>query len=173
MPARHRDQAAALLIIVTILLATCTDPGATAVPASPAASPTAQPIAAARTASVEMDVAASSTPTAGTAATPPPAKALPTPTAEPTVDPASIGGTLARLEGLPLPVFLEVSYEALLLRSPETVTAYGLSEAYGVRNDRLDDLSDAYQPSSSPTTSTVGISRPRWRATRSSTTTIH
>ncbi|MGD8490602.1 MAG: DUF885 family protein, partial [Anaerolineae bacterium] len=83
-------------------------------------------------------------PTVVLTATAPPATAPPPPTAEPTSDPASIDGILARLEGLPLPIFLEASYKALLLRSPETVTAYGLSEAYGVRDDRLDDLSDAY-----------------------------
>jgi uncharacterized protein (DUF885 family) len=38
-------------------------------------------------------------------------------------------------------VFLEVSYEVLLLRSPQQLTSLGISAEYGLRNDRLDDLS--------------------------------
>ena len=47
----------------------------------------------------------------------------------------------ASLEGLPLEGFLEESYKQLLLRSPEMITNLGLAESYGMRNDRLDDLS--------------------------------
>ena len=48
------------------------------------------------------------------------------------------------LEGLSFDEFLDESYLQLLLRSPETITAMGLSEDLGQRNDRLDDLSDAH-----------------------------
>jgi uncharacterized protein (DUF885 family) len=47
---------------------------------------------------------------------------------------------LAELDGLELEVFLDASYEAILRRMPEGLTWRGLSE----RNDRLDDVSDAY-----------------------------
>ena len=64
--------------------------------------------------------------------------ALP-PTGHPDVDAA-----LARLEGVPLAEFFEASYRELLLRDPELVTARGLSGYYGVRDDRLTDISPAY-----------------------------
>lgn len=64
--------------------------------------------------------------------------ALP-PTGHPDVDAA-----LTRLEGLPLDEFFEASYRELLLRDPELVTARGLSGYYGVRDDRLTDISPAY-----------------------------
>lgn len=50
----------------------------------------------------------------------------------------------ASLEGLPLEDFFEESYKQLLLRSPEMITNLGLAEMYGMRNDRLDDLSIAF-----------------------------
>jgi uncharacterized protein (DUF885 family) len=53
--------------------------------------------------------------------------------------------TLAALEGLPLDDFFEQSYKALILRSPQKVTALGLADDYGMGNDQLDDLSDEYQ----------------------------
>jgi uncharacterized protein (DUF885 family) len=53
--------------------------------------------------------------------------------------------TIAVLEGLPIDDFFEQSYKALILRSPQKVTALGLADAYGMRNDQLDDLSDEYQ----------------------------
>ena len=40
--------------------------------------------------------------------------------------------------------FFEQSYKALILRSPQKVTALGLADDYGMRNDQLDDLSDAH-----------------------------
>jgi uncharacterized protein (DUF885 family) len=48
------------------------------------------------------------------------------------------------LQGLTIDAFFEESYRQLLLRNPEQLTASGLARAYGVRNDRLNDLSDAY-----------------------------
>jgi len=51
---------------------------------------------------------------------------------------------IARLEGLSYVEFLDASYRELLLRDPEAVTALGLSERFGVRNDRLTDVTPAY-----------------------------
>ena len=55
-----------------------------------------------------------------------------------------ISDAVAGLDGLSFDEFLDESYLQLLLRSPETITAMGLSEDLGQRNERLDDLSDAY-----------------------------
>lgn len=56
----------------------------------------------------------------------------------------SVDTTLASLQGLPLDAFFEESYKQLLLRTPQYITALGLAEAYGLRNDKLDNLSDSY-----------------------------
>jgi uncharacterized protein (DUF885 family) len=50
----------------------------------------------------------------------------------------------AGLDGLDFDSFMDESYKRLLLRYPQTVTELGLARAYGVRNDRLNDLSEAY-----------------------------
>jgi uncharacterized protein (DUF885 family) len=50
----------------------------------------------------------------------------------------------AGLEGMDFNSFLEESYKRLLLRYPQTITELGLAQAYGVRNDRLNNLSEAY-----------------------------
>jgi uncharacterized protein (DUF885 family) len=70
----------------------------------------------------------------------------PTATPAPTSTPDLRTGAeiAATLEGLPLDEFFEESYKQLLLRSPETITFLGLAEMYGMRNDRLDDLSTAF-----------------------------
>ena len=64
--------------------------------------------------------------------------------AYPTTGYADIDIALARLEGLPLDEFFEASFRELLLRDPERVTALGLSGYYGVRDDRLTDISPEY-----------------------------
>jgi uncharacterized protein (DUF885 family) len=46
---------------------------------------------------------------------------------------------------LPIDQFFEESFRALMLRSPETILSYGLTEFYGVTDVRLDDISDAYR----------------------------
>ena len=46
------------------------------------------------------------------------------------------------LQGLPIQQFFDESYKLLLLRSPQKVSELGLAAAFGMRNDRLDDLSD-------------------------------
>jgi len=40
--------------------------------------------------------------------------------------------------------FLDQSYRALVARFPERITELGMADQFGVRNDRLNDLSDAY-----------------------------
>jgi uncharacterized protein (DUF885 family)/metal-dependent hydrolase (beta-lactamase superfamily II) len=55
-----------------------------------------------------------------------------------------VSEAIAGLENLLFDEFLDDSYMQLLLRSPEAITAMGLSEDLGQRNDRLDNLSDAY-----------------------------
>jgi len=61
-----------------------------------------------------------------------------------TPDPRTGAEIAAELEGLTLEEFFEESYKQLILRNPQTVTALGLAEDYGMRNDRLDDLSTEY-----------------------------
>jgi uncharacterized protein (DUF885 family) len=51
---------------------------------------------------------------------------------------------LARLDGLSFDDFLDTSYAEILSRSPEGISTRGLGQAFGMRNDRLDDLSDEY-----------------------------
>jgi uncharacterized protein (DUF885 family) len=54
------------------------------------------------------------------------------------------GPLAARLEGLPLDEFFEVSWRELSLRDPENVLADGLASAYGIQDAELTDISDAY-----------------------------
>jgi uncharacterized protein (DUF885 family) len=56
----------------------------------------------------------------------------------------SVDEITEQLSGLPIDDFFEESYKQLILRSPEYLTAMGMSGAYGVRNDQLNNLSDAY-----------------------------
>ncbi len=55
-----------------------------------------------------------------------------------------IVGIAAKLAGLPLDDFYEESYNQLLLRDPQRLTGMQLSEAFGLRNDQLTNISDAY-----------------------------
>jgi uncharacterized protein (DUF885 family) len=57
---------------------------------------------------------------------------------------SSVAEITKQLSGLPIDDFFEESYKQLVLRSPEYVTAMGMSEAYGLRNDQLNNLSDEY-----------------------------
>jgi uncharacterized protein (DUF885 family) len=65
-----------------------------------------------------------------------------TPSADDTV--MSSDETLSRLAGLSFDDFLEESYTALLVRQPQFLTSLGTAAQYGLRNDRLDDLSPEY-----------------------------
>ncbi len=64
--------------------------------------------------------------------------------AEPPEQTSPIDDILTSLENLSIDEFFEESYKQLLLRSPQTLTYLGLSEAFGLRNDTLDNLSDAF-----------------------------
>jgi uncharacterized protein (DUF885 family) len=46
--------------------------------------------------------------------------------------------------GQPFDQFIDDSFRMLMLRDPETLTIEGLSGMFGVRNDRLNDLSEPY-----------------------------
>ena len=50
----------------------------------------------------------------------------------------------ADLAGLDFDAFADQSYQALMLRNPEMLTTLALSAAYGLRDDRLTDISDGY-----------------------------
>ena len=71
------------------------------------------------------------TATLAPATAPPAPAALPTPTALPA----------PRVD---FDTFLDQSYRALVARSPEKITEHGMANQFGVRNDKLNDLSDAY-----------------------------
>jgi len=80
------------------------------------------------------------------------------PTVQPTVQPTEAspvtsersdtrspaGALVAKLEGLDLDDFFEVSFRELMLRDPELVLEEGLAEVYGMEGVELTDISDAY-----------------------------
>jgi len=57
---------------------------------------------------------------------------------------SSIEDVIAGLEGLPIDEFFDASYAQLLLREPELLTELNLSAEFGLHNDQLNNLSDAY-----------------------------
>ncbi len=65
-----------------------------------------------------------------------------TPTAEP--EEPAVSEILAGLQGLPLEQFFDESYRQLLMRNPEGLTYAGVSQLFGLRNDRLNNLSEAF-----------------------------
>jgi uncharacterized protein (DUF885 family) len=73
---------------------------------------------------------------------------IPTNTPQGTIEPfqleTSIDPILAELEGLPIDQFFDESYKQLLLREPEILTYAHLSQEFGLRDDQLNNLSDAY-----------------------------
>lgn len=75
---------------------------------------------------------------------------LPTPSLTPPV-PTPISNLPAveelrnHLQGLDLETFFQVSFNALLTRSPEVILADGLEDVFGVEEPLLDDISQAYQ----------------------------
>jgi len=109
-------------------------PTATAVPPTSTVAPTATTVPPTATATVEPTTTHTVTATATPTETP-----IPSPTPQPSVE-----QIVAGLQGLEIDAFFEASYRELLLRRPESITALGVSSLYGVRNDRLNDLSDAY-----------------------------
>lgn len=56
----------------------------------------------------------------------------------------AVTAELTALDGLAFDDFLEVSFEMLLVRSPQFLTSLGVSDQVGFRNDRMDDLSPQY-----------------------------
>ena len=72
----------------------------------------------------------------------PTATLIPTSDQLPTTSP--IADITKQLSDLSIDDFFEESYKQLLLRSPEYLTSMGMSAAYGLRNDQLNNLSDAY-----------------------------
>lgn len=74
--------------------------------------------------------------------TPSPPTATPTPV--PVQTAFTVDEVVAQLQGLQIDAFFELSFKHLLLRDPELITTLGLADSFGLRNDRLNDLSDAY-----------------------------
>lgn len=66
------------------------------------------------------------------------------PTPSPSWTPPNLAAVRLQLDGLSWDEFVETSYRLYILRFPETVTRMGMASAFGVRNDRLNDYSDAY-----------------------------
>lgn len=60
------------------------------------------------------------------------------------VQTSTVDNVVADLKGLPIDEFFDESFKQLLLRYPEWVTALGISEELGLRNDTLNNLSDEY-----------------------------
>ena len=70
-------------------------------------------------------------------------EASPSPTRQPPPYSAPIPEIVASLHGLPIDQFFDESFKLILLQDPEWITAEGLADVLGVRNDRLTDISDA------------------------------
>jgi uncharacterized protein (DUF885 family) len=128
-------QAYKKLFIVLLLAVVLVGCAPTQTPAQPTAVPTASGSTVAATAVVATPPAH---PTVQPSVLPSAVATLPPAQPTPATDPA------AGLAGLDIDAFFEQSYRQLLLRDPETVTELGLSRYFGVGNDRLTDVSDAY-----------------------------
>jgi len=63
---------------------------------------------------------------------------------KPAVEAVEAGATVeqlvARLDGLTIDDFFDRSFELILLRRPQWITALGLEDTFGIRNDRLTSL---------------------------------
>lgn len=68
-----------------------------------------------------------------------------TETSQNTEQPQSVDEILASLENLPIDEFFEESFNQLSLRAPEGLTHAGVSALLGLRDDQLNNLSDAYR----------------------------
>jgi uncharacterized protein (DUF885 family) len=66
------------------------------------------------------------------------------PTSQPDATGPAVDEVMSALKGLPLEDFFAESYKQLLLRNPEGLTTLGLAESFGLRNDQLNNLSDAF-----------------------------
>ena len=59
-------------------------------------------------------------------------------------DEPAVDDILAALEGLSIDTFFEESFNQLSLRTPEALTHAGVSATLGLRDDQLNNISDAY-----------------------------
>lgn len=68
------------------------------------------------------------------------------PTKTPDSSPAEspLDQVIRDLDGLPIDQFFNESFKQLLLREPETLTYANISQEFGLRDDQLNDRSDAY-----------------------------
>jgi uncharacterized protein (DUF885 family) len=126
-------------------------PGATATPAPVTRilpSPTATPGATAVTTKpfTPSATAAMQRATAGNEATPAATPTPSAPTATPSLSDASpaVAALAAKLQGLDLDAFFEVSWRELMLRDPEAVVEAGLAGTWGLQEATLTDISDTY-----------------------------
>ncbi len=126
----HRCALAA--IIVSVVLAGCGPAAPTATPTLPTATPVPQR---------PTMLPATPAPPTRAPATSPPSSPAPTETAIP---PSSIPDIVAQLEGLSIDAFFEESYRQLRLRDPDGLIEDGLADEYGVGNDEVTNMSDAY-----------------------------
>jgi uncharacterized protein (DUF885 family) len=60
------------------------------------------------------------------------------------LDDDSVQTIVDGLRGLSFDEFVDESYKQILLRSPQEVTSLGLSEAFGIRDDRLDNICNEF-----------------------------
>jgi len=58
--------------------------------------------------------------------------------------PQPVGEVIAELQDLDFDAFVDRSYRHYMLRFPEQITYMGVAEAFGVRNDRMNDYSEGY-----------------------------
>ena len=123
MRSTHRTTAG-IIILMALLAHACSQAVATPKPIPPASS--------------TQEITPTRLPEVATSQPMPETSLTSTPTVAPT------GDSSAGLEGLDFDSFLEESYKQLLSRYPQTITELGLAQAYGVRNDRLNDLSETY-----------------------------
>ena len=143
------------ILFALLLIAGCGTPTPTAILVPPTATvmavaPTHSPVP-----PTAVPIPSTSTPVPSTAMTipeaersgtpiPPTNTAVPPTPTSPTATQRAIADIVAQLRGLPLDQFFDASYTQLLLRNPEVLTGAGLSEQFGLRNDQLNNLSDAY-----------------------------
>lgn len=136
-------------VIALLLLATaCGKAQPTAIPVPPTAvsavavgetpvSPTATPLP--PTLPAASTLVLTDTPLAAT-----PAPAAPAAPVTPVDASPAVAALTAKLQGLDIDAFFEVSWRELMLRDPEAVVEAGLTDIWGVQEVKLTDISDAY-----------------------------
>ena len=152
-------QSGVLLLLAGLLIASCGLGGQeSARPVQPVSSPTRSAAATPLPTERALDTDVPTRPPTVTAAPAmrPSATATAVPSPVPTVVPTAVpqpasefdspvvAEIVAQLRSLTIDAFFDQSYKQWLLRDPQAVTYLGLGEAFGVGNDRLTDLSDAY-----------------------------